>query len=154
MDHFQFSDVKLLQLKSADQPSFAFDKSYLTITATRDGTTIIIKAPMKSTKELKSGVTDLTFAPKLNQKENVNIGKNPRKNYNFSGVLRGEKHPHSRLTEYQVRQIKERFASSIYMKQFNSRIAASVEIAKEYGVSVSCISSIQAERNWRHVQVA
>lgn len=154
MDHFQFSDVKLLQLKSADQPSFSFDKNYLTITASRDGTTIIIKAPMKSIKELKNSVTDLIFTPKLNQKENVNTKVNLKEFYALSRYRRGEKHPGSRLTEHQVRQIKERFVSPIYMKQFNSRIAALVEIAKEYGVSVSCISSIQTEKSWKHVQVA
>jgi hypothetical protein len=70
-----------------------------------------------------------------------------------SAVKRGEQHPSSRLTEMQVRQIKERFSSPLYMRQFNSQLAAWNEIAKEYDVSIACISHIHGNRTWKHVQV-
>jgi len=154
MDHFQFSSIKLLQLKAADQPIFSFNEGSLTITATRDGATIMIKAPMKNIGEIKNGAADLILAPKPKQDKSIRQTK-PRRRYTYSAaVRRGERHPFSRLTEVQVRQIKERFASPVYMKQFNSQLAAWDEIAKEYGVSMACISHIHAERTWRHVQVA
>lgn len=109
---------------------------------------------MKNIGEIKNGAADLILAPKPKQDKSIRQTK-PRRRYTYSAaVRRGERHPFSRLTEVQVRQIKERFASPVYMKQFNSQLAAWDEIAKEYGVSMACISHIHAERTWRHVQVA
>ncbi|MFZ9315696.1 MAG: hypothetical protein ACO24P_00035 [Candidatus Nanopelagicaceae bacterium] len=153
MDHFQFSSIKLLQLKSTDSPEFSLLDGQLTITATRDGSKIMIQAPVKNTHEIKelTGITD-KIVPLSGM--SVQHKRKPRRRLRSTAAIRrGEEHPFSRLTETQVRQIKERLSSPLYMREFNSQLAAWTEMAKEYGVSMACISHIHGNRTWKHVQV-
>lgn len=60
-----------------------------------------------------------------------------------SKINRGENNPNAKLSEEQVRQIK------IEMK--NGR--KNIDIAKDYGVSVSHIYEIETGRNWSHITI-
>ncbi len=58
-----------------------------------------------------------------------------------------------KLTETDVREIKEILQNQGMMKEYGSKHAAYLDIAQGYGVSKDTIGNIHADRAWRHVTV-
>ena len=147
MDRFEFSSIKLLRLQATDNPDFSIKDGSLTITATREGSTIMIQAPITSEKALAAIKSDSAPVTISIEKEH----KASKKLINVANFRRGEKHYQAKLSERQVRQIKECLHSKIFMKQFDSYRAAFNHMAKEYNVSWACIEHIYAGRTWKHI---
>lgn len=148
MDRFEFSSIKLLRLQSTDNPDFSVRDGSLTITATRDGSTIMIQAPITNANALaaiKPEQTPMTISIQKEDKQSI------RRNTNSTNIRRGEKHYQAKLSDRQVRQIKECLSSKIYMKQFDSNRAAFNHMAAEHNVSWACIEHIHAGRTWKHI---
>lgn len=61
--------------------------------------------------------------------------------YPGMGVLRGEKHPHARLTEDDVRLIRRLVAGG----------ETQASVARRFGISVHHVASIHRGYAWRHV---
>lgn len=104
----------------------------------------MIQAPITNEKALsamESGNPPLT----------ISIEKDKKATKRVFNVVRGEKHSLAKLTDRQVRQIKECFRSKIFMKQFNNNRAAFEHIAQEHNVSWGCIEHIYAGRSWKHI---
>ena len=59
-------------------------------------------------------------------------------------VPRGEKHPHAKLTETQVAEIRECYATGAFFQR---------ELAARFGVSISLISGIVRGDSWAHLTV-
>lgn len=57
------------------------------------------------------------------------------------GLSSGEKHPMAKLNDSKVRQIRSRIDDGERL----------VEISRDFGVTLTCISSIKHNRSWRHV---
>ena len=57
-------------------------------------------------------------------------------------ILRGEKNGFSKLTEKQVKEIRDKYKPHIITKKM---------LASEYGVLPSCIKDIVQRRSWRHI---
>jgi len=55
---------------------------------------------------------------------------------------RGERHPQSRLTEGQVREIRRKFQPHIYTKR---------KLSAEYGISLSNVKAILSRKLWAHM---
>ena len=58
-----------------------------------------------------------------------------------------------KLTETDVREIKEILRNKSMMEEYGSKHAAYLDIAQGYGVSKDTIGNIHANRAWRHVTV-
>ena len=58
-----------------------------------------------------------------------------------------------KLTETDVREIKEILRNKSMMEEYGSKHAAYMDIAQGYGVSKDTIGNIHANRAWRHVTV-
>ena len=58
-----------------------------------------------------------------------------------------------KLTETDVREIKEILRNKSMMEEYGSKHAAYLDIAQGYGVSKDTIGNIHADRAWRHVTV-
>lgn len=144
MDRFEFSSVKLLRLQATDNPDFLIKDGSLTITATREGSTIMIQTPI--TNETAFAKTKPENSPVT-----ISIEKDKKATKRVFNVPRGENHSRAKLTDRQVRQIKECLRSKIFMKQFNNRRAAFEYIAKEHNVSWCCIEHIHVGRSWKHI---
>jgi hypothetical protein len=59
---------------------------------------------------------------------------------NWRGKRRGEANPHSKLTEYTVDLIRERYATGKYTQK---------QLAAEFGISQGHISDIVTRRLWK-----
>jgi len=57
--------------------------------------------------------------------------------------VRGERHPRSKLTEANVREIRERYASGESLQR---------ELAKEFGVDHCTITQLINKKTWKHVE--
>ena len=58
-----------------------------------------------------------------------------------------------KLTETDVREIKEILRNNSIMEEYDSKHAAYLDIGQSYGVSKDTIGNIHADRAWRHVTV-
>ena len=58
-----------------------------------------------------------------------------------------------KLTETDVREIKEILGNKSIMEEYESKHAAYLDIGQSYGVSKDTIGNIHADRAWRHVTV-
>jgi len=91
MDRFEFSSIKLLRLQATDNPDFSIKDGSLTITATREGSTIMIQAPITSEKALaaiKSDSAPVTISIEKEHKASkklINVAKFPQRRKALSG---------------------------------------------------------------------
>lgn len=148
MNLFEFSSVKLLRLTSEDKPDCLIHDNNLIITALRDESTIVIEVPVDATRLFGN---DKSLTKTLTNKITETQQQNKKRRMSTTNLRRGEEHFNSKLKEFQVKQIKECFASLMYMKQFSSPWQACIEIAKEYGVSSKAIHAIYKNHTWKHV---
>ena len=58
-----------------------------------------------------------------------------------------------KLTESDVREIKEILGNKGLMNEYGSKHKAYLDIAQGYGVSKDTVANIHADRAWRHVTV-
>lgn len=64
--------------------------------------------------------------------------------YRENGVesLKGERHPHAKLKDYQVKEIRKKYVRMVYGFE---------RLAEEFGVTPKAIKHIITRRNWKHI---
>tara|TARA_R100001510_G_C7624378_1_gene184542 strand:- start:265 stop:690 length:426 start_codon:yes stop_codon:yes gene_type:complete len=94
----------------------------------------LIKAP-DTTKQIHTSAPVKMLVSKINNDSKTGRRGNPK------------------LTETDVREIKEILGNKGLMNEYGSKHKAYLDIAQGYGVSKDTVANIHANRAWRHVTV-
>lgn len=143
MPLFQFQAIQVLNLTEADHPSLKKEGSSLVIAATRGGEQIVITLP--------ASVSDQTQMIPETKTPKKFFRKAVRTNVKVPPARRGEQHPHARLTEGDVREMRAMAQDKSYVSQFDSLHAMYMDIAKVYKIHFTTAYKIIRNQSWKHV---
>lgn len=150
MNSFQFEAVQVLNLTTEDHPLCKIEGRQMTITATRGTDQIVINVALPSSSELlnlpqeKQPVRiQAPLRPQLRKAK-------PRRAMNRTYV-RGEAHCRAKLTEQDVREMRELFADKDYRSTFNSSYEVYLDLAKTYKIHYTTAYKIINGQTWKHV---
>lgn len=141
MTYFTFKPIQTLVLSKDDNPRLAVKDGVLTITATKEGETLLISAPMPmvaSTPVVKTTV------------KNQTTGKIQQRRHG-SHLPSGEQHPLSKLTEKEVREIRAMAADASIRNSYSSHNKFLVELGRMYKVHFTTIAHIINRVTWKHI---
>ncbi len=134
-----------LDVQSPDHVSVITRDGKVTISVVKDGTSVTLGFP------LKNQVFNTTPRPPLQQpvpqvmavkQSTKRIVTNAERGYRFA----------QKLTESQVRELKQILADPEIMAKFPSKTKAYHELGRIYGVSHCRISQIANGNGWNHIQ--
>ena len=150
MNSFQFQAVQLLNLTPEDQPSCKIENHQLTVSATRNGDQIVITVPLsQANQELRLPSTTPQVHIKAPAKPQLR-SKKPRRAINRTYSC-GENHFKAKLTEQDVREMRELFADQDYRQTFNSSYEVYLDLAKTYKIHYTTAYKIINGQSWKHV---
>lgn len=155
-----------LDLAHPDHVSVITKDGRVTISVTKDGTSVTLGLPIRSgfntnlmpalqqsndmalmTKTITGSNTKKTQLPSKVTSETTRL---------IVGATTNRKKPaaffNAKLTEGDVREIKGILSTPSLMKEFRSLNRAYIEIGKAYGVSQHTISNIHKGKAWAHVK--
>ena len=143
---FSIKQLQVLELTQEHNPKVDVKNDKLIITACINDIETIITVPVDAT------LTNQTKKPVMSKPVSQ-----PKRHYSFSasigksrqGVLNGM----AKLTEDDVREIRQLLADESYANKFESRTRLHADIASAYNVSGSCIMLIDTKRTWKHVSI-
>jgi hypothetical protein len=150
MNSFQFQAVQVLSLSAEDHPTFRIEGHQLTITATRNGEQIIITAPIANSSEVLK-LTQQPKAVKMPAPARPQLRKSTHRHAVNRDYLRGEQHPKAKLTEKDIKGMRELFADPDYMNTFRSTYEAYLDLAKTYKIHYTTVYKIVNGQSWKHV---
>jgi len=142
MSPFNFHAIQTLEISSDDHPKIDVQHGRLVLTATRGSDQIMITAPLNSVIPAIAKTT-----VKIPQKA---TSRKPRATH--TNVKCGEDHRLSKLTEADVRRIRELATDASYLSKFNSKYALIKEMGILFKVHYSTIVNILTGKTWKHVQ--
>ena len=150
MNSFQFQAVQHLSLTPEDQPTCKIENHLLTVTASRHGDQIVITVPLSQANQdlrLPNAAPQVYIQtpakPRLKTKQR-------RRTVNRS-YSRGENHCRAKLTEQDVREMRELFADQDYRQTFNSSYEVYLDLAKTYKIHYTTAYKIINGQSWKHI---
>jgi hypothetical protein len=147
MNSFQFQAVQVLNLSAEDHPTCRIEGHQLTLTATRNGEQIIITAPISNSSEL----TQQPKAVKMPTPARPQLRKSTHRRTVNRDYPRGEQHPKAKLTEQDIKEMRELFADPDYINTFRSTYEAYIDLAKTYKIHYTTVYKIVNGQSWKHV---
>ena len=150
MNSFQFQPTQVLNLSAADHPTCHIAGHQLTLTATRNGEQIIITAPISNSSEVLK-LTQQSKAVKMPVPARPQLRKSTQRHEVNRDHLRGEQHPKAKLTERNIKEMREIFADPDYIKGFRSTYEAYMDLAKTYKIHYTTVYKIVNGQSWKHV---
>jgi hypothetical protein len=148
MNSFSFQNIQSLEITAADQPSLNVADDQLILTATRNGSRIIITAPLGHIIP-----TPVQTTVKSNVKSSRRVGSLKGKTLDPSDDRVGENNGNAKLNVGQVKVIRAKLKNDEFMGTYKSRTAAHREIARSYKVDTSCIYQIDNNLTWKHITI-
>jgi hypothetical protein len=148
MNSFSFQNIQSLEITAADQPSLNVADDQLILTATRNGSRIMITAPLSHIIP-----TPVQTTVKSNVKASRMVSSLKGKTLDPSDDRVGEKNSNAKLNVGQVKEIRGMLKDDEFMGAYKSRTAAHREIARWYKVDTSCIYQIDNNLTWKHVTI-
>jgi hypothetical protein len=143
---FSIKQLQVLELTQEHNPKVDVKNDKLIITACINDVETIITVPVDATLSnhaKKPVISKPVSQPKRHYSFSTSIGKSRQ------GVLNGM----AKLTEDDVREIRQLLTDESYANKFESRARLYADIASAYNVSGSCIMLIDTKRTWKHVSV-
>jgi|TARA_Y100000033_G_C2713025_1_gene94337 hypothetical protein len=135
-----------INVSNPDHACIIAKGNYVTFSIKKDGRTMDLKFP------ISTPIAGLIEAPdttkQIHPKAPVKMLVSKITNDSKTG-RRGN----PKLTESDVREIKEILQNQGMMKEYGSKHKAYMDIAQGYSVSKDTIANIHANRAWRHVTV-
>ena len=150
MNSFQFQAVQVLNLSAEDHPTFRIEGHQLTLTATRNGEQIIITAPISNSSEVLK-LTQQPTAVKMPAPARPKFRRSTHRRTVNRDYPRGEQHPKAKLTEQDIKDMREIFADPDYIKSFRSTYEAYIDLAKTYKIHYTTVYKIVNGQSWKHV---
>jgi hypothetical protein len=148
MNSFSFQNIQSLEITAADQPTLNVADDQLILTATRNGSRIMITAPLSHIIP-----TPLQTTVKSNVKASRMVSSLKGKILEVSDNRVGENNGNAKLNIYQVKEIKMFLKNEKIMSGYKSRTAAHRELAFIHKVDASCIYQIDNNLTWKHVTI-
>jgi len=148
MNSFSFQNIQSLEITAADQPSLNVADDQLVLTATRNGSRIMITAPLSHIIP-----TPVQTTVKSNVKASRKVSSLKGKILDPSDERVGEKNGNAKLNVGQVKVIKTKLKCDKFMGDYKSRTAAHRVLAGWYEVDTSCIYQIDNNLTWKHVTI-
>ena len=148
MNSFSFQNIQSLEITAADQPSLNVADDQLVLTATRNGSRIMITAPLSHIIP-----TPVQTTVKSNVKASRKVSSLKGKILDPSDDRVGEKNGNAKLNVNQVKVIKTKLKCDKFMCDYKSRTAAHRVLAGWYEVDTSCIYQIDNNLTWKHVTI-
>jgi len=150
VNSFQFQAVQVLNLTAEDHPLCKIEGRQLTITANRGVDQIVINVALPHSSELLS-LPKQQQPVRMQAPERPKFQKaKPRRAMNRTYV-RGEAHCRAKLTEQDVREMRELFADKDYRGTFNSSYEVYLDLAKTYKIHYTTAYKIINGQTWKHV---
>jgi hypothetical protein len=150
MNSFQFQAVQVLNLSAEDHPTCRIEGHQLTLTATRNGEQIIITAPISNSSEVVK-LTQQPKAVKMPTPARPQLRKSTHRRTVNRDYPRGEQHPKAKLTEQDIKEMRELFADPDYINTFRSTYEAYIDLAKTYKIHYTTVYKIVNGQSWKHV---
>lgn len=150
MNSFQFQAVQVLNLVAEDHPLCKIEGRQLTITANRGADQIVINVALPHSSELLR-------LPQQQQPVQIQAPSRPqlRKHKARQTVNRvypcGEAHAKAKLTEQDVREMRELFNDKDYRDTFKSTYEVYLDLAKTYKIHYTTAYKIITGQSWKHV---
>lgn len=143
---FSIKQIQVLELTREHNPRVDVKNDRLVITACINDVETIITIPVDATldnKAKKPVISNPSSQPKRQYSFSTSIGKSRQ------GIFNGM----AKLTEDEVREIRQLLVDKSYANKFESRARLHADIASAYNVSASCIMLIDTKRTWKHVSI-
>ena len=150
MNSFQFQAVQVLNLSAEDNPTCRIEGHQLTLSAIRNGEQIIITAPIANSSEVLK-LTQQPTVVKMPAPARPQFRKSPRRRTVTRDYPRGEQHPKAKLTEQDIKDMRELFSDPDYIKTFRSTYEAYIDLAKTYKIHYTTVYKIVNGQSWKHV---
>jgi hypothetical protein len=150
MNSFQFQAGQVLNLSAEDHPTCRIEGHQLTLTATRNGEQIIITAPISNSSEVVK-LTQQPKAVKMPTPARPQLRKSTHRRTVNRDYPRGEQHPKAKLTEQDIKEMRELFADPDYINTFRSTYEAYIDLAKTYKIHYTTVYKIVNGQSWKHV---
>lgn len=150
MNSFQFQAVQVLNLAAEDHPLCKIEGRQLIITANRGADRIEINVALPHSSELLR-------LPQQAQPIQIQAPAHPqlRKRKNRRSANRvyacGEAHAKAKLTEQDVREMRELFNDASYRRTFKSSYEVYLDLAKTYKIHYTTAYKIINGQSWKHV---
>jgi hypothetical protein len=133
--YFQVKKKRYIASRVAYFLHFGIDPSELNVLHTCDN------PPCCNPEHLFLGTQPQNIADMVSKKRNKSMPLNQNRQHIHPEMVTGSKNPRSKLTEDQVKSIREQLSKGITAR----------EIAKQFNVHASLIGHIKHRRNWTHI---
>lgn len=150
MNSFQFQAVQVLNLTAEDHPLCKIEGRQLTVTATRGGDQIVITVPLSHSSELLNPPQQKQPV-RIETPQRPQLRKTKARRQVKRAYSRGEDHCRAKLTEQDVREMRELFADQDYRGTFKSTYEVYLDLAKTYKIHYTTAYKIINGQSWKHV---
>lgn len=147
MNSFQFQAVQVLNLTTEDHPLCKIEGRQLTITANRGADQIVINVALPHSSELLNLPQEKQATWIQSAQHQIAKSSHPAKRT----YVRGEAHSKAKLTEQDVREMRELFNDKGYRSTFKSSYEMYLDLAKTYKVHYTTAYKIINGQSWKHV---
>lgn len=139
VNHITFQAVQLLNFTEADRPSITLNQGVWTLVANRNGEQIMITAP--DTRQHLRSAAPAPVERRVKKRSGRIVNWAPK----------GEAHPKAKLTEGDVREMRELFKDDSFREEFQSDHGVLMELAKIYNIHYSTVYKIVNGQSWKHL---
>lgn len=147
LESFEFiifeNDIPFEDLLSWEQAVIDFFESYLSKNGFNARRFANSNFGLKMSEETKIKIGKANLGRIMTQEQRNRMAKPKNKTYLSHKRNQGEKHPQSKLKEFEVREIK--------FKYLVEKILTQKEIANIFNVKQSLISDIKRGKKWQHI---
>jgi len=132
-----------LDISNPDHISVITREGKVTISVMKDGTSVTLGLPLR--QEINTNPSpSLIKNNEMALVKKIVTGESPRR-------IKPQALSNAKLSEADVREIKETLATPSIMREYKSLNRAYIAISKAYGVSTHTISNIHKRKAWTHV---
>ena len=157
---FCIKQTQVLELDYSHRPKVDIQNDRLVISALLNEVETIITVPIGAAAPLANQIGNVQAKPSLPVVSKP-IQQKPqfsrKQSYSFKTSVgksrQGVLNAMAKLTEEDVRDIRQLLNDEKYMGQMKTKSRAYQDIAPLYNVSVSCIMLIDTNRTWKHVSI-
>ena len=150
VNSFQFQAVQVLNLTAEDHPLCKIEGRQLTVTANRGVDQIVINIALPHSSELLR-LPQQTQPMQIQSPARPRVHKRPARRAMNRTYSRGEDHCRAKLTEQDVREMRELFADQDYRGTFKSAYEVYLDLAKTYKIHYTTAYKIINGYSWKHV---